>query len=319
MAQQRLRWLYLSQAVSAVVIVVLTVLVISGGSSKNSSYPLLAKRIFLDHPNDVIINFTDLRAQLQTYVTQAPEKVGVYFEYLPTGTSININGNTEFYRASLVKLPVVMRAYKYIESGDLSLDTVLTVEEKQLNRDFGSLWKRGAGTQLTVRELIKLILDNSDNTAFNVLYEKVNVQLRKDAPSGDQSADDVYDYLDIPREATGITAMITPKNYASILKSLFFSAYLPYKDSNEILSTLTQPHPENWLRSGVQSDILVADKIGAYTAEPAENHVFSDCGIIYYPQRPYILCVMVNTDDQAKAVPHIKTVSQDIFDYIKKQ
>lgn len=307
------RWLVVTQLVSFVAI---------GGLSfrlvhpRTSPYPYIAKRLFVDHPNDVIINFTDLRSQIQSYVSGSSEKIGVYFEYLPTNVSINVNGNEEFYRASLVKLPVVMRAYKYIEDGKLSLDDQLTVEEKQLNNEYGSLWKRGVGTAISVRELIRLILTESDNTAFNVLYEKVNVQLGKDLPSGDNSADDIYDYLDIPRATEGITPMISPRNYTSILKSLFFSAYVSYKNSNEILTTMTLPHTENWLRSGVRSGIPVADKIGLYNTEPEQLHVYSDCGIIFYPERTYSLCVMVNSADSQKSIAHIQHISKLVFDFI---
>lgn len=306
-----------SQGISVIIIGVLGFLLLRPQST-STSRPFIAKRLFVEHPNDVIINFTDLRDQLQAYVSAAPEHIGLYFEYLPTNVSVNNNGNDEFYRASLVKLPVIMRAYKYIEDGKLSLDEALTIEQKQINSDYGTLWKRGAGATITVRELIRLILTESDNTAFNVLYERVNVQLRQDLPSGDQSSDDVYDYLDIPREKEGITPMISPRNYTSILKSLYFSAYLNYQDSNEILSIMSEPHAENWLRSSVRPGIPVADKIGLYNAEPKNLHVYADCGIVYYPQRPYSLCIMVNTDDGTKAVPHIQAISKIVFDYIDK-
>jgi beta-lactamase class A len=310
------RWLIVTQLISLIAIAVLSFQL---ARPNTLPYPFIAKRLFVDHPNDVIINFTDLRSQIQNYVSGSSEKIGVYFEYLPTNVSINVNGNEEFYRASLVKLPVVMRAYKYIEDGKLSLDDQLTVEQKQLNNEYGSLWKRGVGTTISVRELIRLILTESDNTAFNVLYEKVNVQLGQDLPSGDNSADDIYDYLDIPRASEGITPMISPRNYSSILKSLFFSAYLSYQHSNEILSTMALPHSENWLRSGIRPGIQVADKIGLYNADDQKLHVYSDCGIVFYPERTYSLCIMVHSSNNEKSIAHIQHISKLVFDFIDKR
>lgn len=310
------RILVVAQGISLVAMGMMAIFLARSSTSTSPQYPYIAKRLFVEHPNDIIINFTVLREKLEKYTSDSKEKIGVYFEYLPTGNSININSRDEFYRASLVKLPVVMRAYKYIEEKKLSLDESLTIEEKQLNRQFGTLWKRGAGSTITVRELIKYILDDSDNTAFNVLYEKVNVQLGQDAPSGDKSSDDIYDYLDIPRAATGITPMISPKNYTSILKSLFFSAYLTFHDSNEILKIMTEPHSENWLRAGVRAGVPVANKIGVYELDPVENHVYADCGIVFYPQRTYSLCVMVNSNDGIQAIEHIQNISQIVFTYL---
>lgn len=311
------RWIKIGFCTSLIVIAFLSGVLLYPDKS-NTKHPYIAKRLFVSNPNDIIINFTDLRTSLRSYVEASPEKIGVFFEYLPTGVTINVNGNDDFFRASLVKLPVVMRAYKFIETKQLSLDDVLTIEEKQLNKDFGTLWQRGAGTQLTVRELIRLILDDSDNTAFNVLYERVNVQLLQNAPNDDQAADDVYDYLDIPRAAEGITPMVTPRNYTSILKSLYFSAYLPFDSSNEILQTMTAAHSEKWLREPIPETIPVANKIGAYIAEPENFHVFSDCGIIYYPERPYTLCVMVNSDQQSPSEEHIRNISRLVYDYLQK-
>lgn len=312
------RWLIISQVLSLAAIGVLAFLLFRT-SATSETYPYIAKRLFTQHPNDTLINFTNLRSSLKSYVDQSPEKIGLYFEYLPTGVSITIGGGTEFYCASLVKLPVVMRTYAFIEQGKLSLDDVLTVEQKQIDRNFGSLWKRGPGIKLTIRELIKFILDDSDNTAFNVLYEKVNVQLLQDQPSGNHASDDVYDFLDIPRAAQGITPMITPKNYTSILKSLFFSAYLSYRDSNEVLKIMTQPHAKNWMRAAIRSDIPVADKIGVYDVEPKNLQVFADCGIIYYPERAYTLCVMVNSPDAQASIGHIQDISRQVFTFIDRQ
>ena len=312
------RTLLITQILSLVVIGILAVTNNRSNLNENGNYPFLAKRLFLNHPNDIIINFTPLRDQLETYIAAQKEQIGVYFEYLPTGTSININGKEEFYRASLVKLPVVMRAYKYIEAGMLSLDDVLTIEQKQLNKEYGDVWKQGVGTKITVRDVIQAILVKSDNTAFNVLYEKVNVQLRNDLPSGDLSADDVYDYLDIPHNTGSISPMITPKNFTSILKGLYFSSYLSYLHSNEILNSLTQPRTEDWIRSAVPSTIRVADKIGVYTAEPAAQHVYADCGIIYYPERSYSLCIMIRSDNATTAVPQIHDISKKVYEYIQQ-
>jgi beta-lactamase class A len=284
--------------------------------TENGQYPFIARRLFLEDPNDVLINFSPLRDDLRTYLAGLSDRTGVYFEYLPTGLSINAQGNDEFFRASLAKLPAVMRAYKFLEEERLSFDETLTLTEEQLDDGYGDLWQRGAGATLTVREAVTLILTHSDNTAFNALHERVNVQLLQDQPDGDQSIDDVYDYLDIPRAAEGVTPMISPKNYSSILKSLFFSAYLTYEHSNDILETLTGRLTEQWLRGPIPASIRVANKIGVYDVEPETLHVYADCGIVYYPSRPYILCIMVNSSDGEHSSTIIEDVSRMVYQYV---
>src|SRR3989344_1414497 len=138
------------------------------------SYPYLARRIFNENPNDIIINFTDLRQSLREYIGEQNEKIGIYFEYLPNGNSIGINEKEPFFRASLVKVPAVMRAYKLIEEGKLKKNDILTIERVHIDPTYGDLWKRGAGTKITVGEAIRLSISESDNTAYEVKNDRVN-------------------------------------------------------------------------------------------------------------------------------------------------
>ena len=87
--------------------------------SLHKNYPYLSKRIFVENQNDVLISFTKLRSLLKSYVAAIPMKTGVYFEYLPSSTSIGINEKEQFIPASLIKIPIVMAIYKKIESGKL--------------------------------------------------------------------------------------------------------------------------------------------------------------------------------------------------------
>ena len=135
-------------------------------------YPLLSKLIFTVNPNDIIVNFIPLRTALNDYVSQQDNKVGVYFEYLPSGTSISANGATEVKLASLSKVPLAMSIFKKIERGNLSLTDTLTVKKENLDQKFGNLWEKWEGAQLSVVELVRLALAESDNTAYNIRFSQ---------------------------------------------------------------------------------------------------------------------------------------------------
>src|SRR3989344_519552 len=284
---------------------------------KKVDYPFLARRIFAENPNDIIVNFVPLRRELSEYIASQPEKIGVSFEYLPTGLGIGINDRESFFRASLVKVPGVMSAYKLIEEGKLSKDEQLTLEEYHLDSTYGTLWQRGTGATLSVEEAITFTLVESDNTAYEVLNERINGILLADIGK-EQNIDDVYDYLDIPRDNEGLTQEITPRNYSSILPSLFFSAYLTYEDSNEVLEILTQTTYDKGISRPLPDDVKVAHKFGIHNIESEEKFaVHSDCGIVYLPLRPYILCVMVASGNQESTSQYMQDISQKIFNFVK--
>lgn len=287
-------------------------------TGSQSQYPYLAKRIFLDDPNDTIINFIDLREKLINKSKEIPEKNGIYFEYLPTGVNIGVNEKDEFYRASLIKLPLVIRAYKMMEDGSIKKDEILKVRRDLLDSSYGDLWKQGGGTDISLSDVINLILTKSDNTAYNILLDRVNQVLKEKNANSEKGISEVYDFFDIPKADSENNFRVTPKSYASILKSLYFASYLNYQSSNEIIDILTKSTFTNSLSKYLPASIKVAHKNGSYDVVGDEKDVHSDCGIVYVPERAYLLCIMVNSSDEQKSFKYIADVSKIVYDYVSK-
>lgn len=315
-------WLSMKQSTSTWFIGIalalsLGVNVVNATTATEKKYPLLAKRLFIANPNDIIINFAPLRAQLREYINKQPEKIGVYFEYLPTGTSINVNGDEDFFRASLIKLPGIMRTYKLIEDGKILKTDVIEITPTDINPLFNSKEKLIPGSRRTVKELIELSLRESNNTAYQAIFTYTNNKILGATGNDEQNIRDIYDYLDIPRAENGETQFISPKNYSSVLKSLYFSSYLSYENSSEILKHLIESSFDDWLPEPLPENTLVAHKFGIYSLEkPVKAQVHSDCGIIYENKRPYELCVMVNSSDTKSSAKHIQTISKLVHGYV---
>lgn len=277
-------------------------------SSQNVIYPFLSKRIFSENQNDILISFTELRTQLRKYSASLPYKTGVYFEYLPSGTSIGVNEKEQFIPASLIKVPIVMAVYKKIEAGKLKKNDFISLEERFKDKTSGTLWQKANGTKLAVQDAIYKTLDDSDNTAKNILLSL----LSKDELGF------VFDSLDLDVSPTAEEeAVITPKNYSSILRSLYLSSYLNQTYSNEILETLSQSNNDMRLRSGIPNDVIVASKYGISYGANLKRSVYSDCGIIYLPKRPYLLCVMSEADE-ATAYAIMKSYAEITYNFVSK-
>jgi beta-lactamase class A len=252
-----------------------------------------------------LINFVDLRSKLRSYHAHTQEPLGIYFEYLPSGVSIGIDEKQTFVLASLLKVPMVMGVYKHMENHEITRDTVLTVEQSDIDPFFGDLWKRGLGVKLTVDELIKLSLIDSDNTAQKLLF--------RTSPA--LTIENVFDSLDIPKERNDDLPVVSPKNYSSILRSLYLSSYLSREHSNEILDILTRTKFNDKLPAQLPPNIKVAHKIGVHLDKNSSASIYTDCGIVYVPKRPYILCIMVKSDEKT-ATKDISEISKIVFDYV---
>ncbi len=272
-----------------------------------SDYPYLSRRIFTEDPADLILNFIGLRTELKQYIQPLNSKVGLYFEYLPSGVSIGINEKQEFRLASLAKVPTIMAIYKQIALGNLKRTDTFTINQNHIDKTFGTSWKKGAGATISVDEAIKFTLIESDNTTHNLLLAHL-------LPG---ALNDVYDSFDIAYSSIGNFPAISAKNYSSILRSLYLAAYLPKAFSNEILSTLTQTIFKDKIPAGVPETIPIAHKIGVVEKIDPKDSFFTDCGIIYVPKRPYILCIIVNGSNQ-NAQTYMKEISSIVYRYISK-
>lgn len=268
-------------------------------------YPLLSKRILHEFPQDILINFLDLRNELRNEVAPYGDQFGFYFEYLPTGTSIGVNEKVEFHAASLFKVPVVMAYYKQKERLQMTSDPEVEVKEEYLDSGFGTLYKKGAGHKIKMSEAVRLSLEESDNTAAKLIAS--NVQ--------EIDFDEVYSGVDIDLLTDEDGAIMTAKNYSSILKALYFSAVLEKEHSSEILDYLTKSKFDDKLVAGVTPGTVVSHKIGDFIDQDTGEKAYMDCGIVYVPRRPYLLCMVSKGDEETGRV-RMSQVSKIIYDYV---
>lgn len=272
----------------------------------HSKYPYLSQRVFVENPKDFLTNFMPLRNALQVYITaNGVDKISVYFEYLPSGTSVGVNDRKVFQIASLIKVPVVLAVYKQIEEGKLFEDQLLIVTEGNIDKRFGDLWKKGAGTKVTVKEAVDLALKESDNTAASLLLDTV----------GDEALTNVFTNLEIDYLKEKRLTLISAKGYSSVFRTLYLSSYLKFENSQKILDILTQTKFKSQLEAGVSSGTMVAHKIGTYT-DNSGSGVYSDCGNVYLANRPYFLCIMIQ-GDETYATQHMAEISTMVFKFVE--
>lgn len=267
----------------------------------NEQYPLLAKRILIENPNDIIIAFNPLRKKIREKTETWGESFALYFEYLPTGVSIGVNEKLEFSPRSLIKVPIVMALYRYQERVGLAIDGELEIKSSQLDNRFGDLWKRGAGAKISLQDAVTLALTESDNTAANILSDAIPLVDYKE----------IYEGLDINFPEDNTELKLSAKQYASVLKALYFSSLLSKENSQKILGLLTHTVFTDKLSFPISKDILVAHKVGNLADE-----LFQDCGIIYLPQRQYLLC-MISQSTESEARSRMQLISREIFNYLQ--
>lgn len=280
----------------------------SGESSQtNNDYPLLSQRIFTDNPNQVILNFSTLRQDLRNYFEENDLRGTLYFEYLPTGTSVRAGSEDQEVIASLIKVPAAMELYKAYELGLLDINATVAIKEDWIDKNFGNLHEKGAGYELTIREAAEIMLKESDNTALYAVVSQTEGLL--------SPTDSVIDALDMDFSLDSERVLrMNARSYSSILKCLYFSCYISYEHSQDILQMLTQTTFTTRLPAGIDDkDIKIAHKYGTY-----QNAVQNDCGIIYLPGKHYLLCMMIEGVNNGTTNSYFREVSEIVYKFVKQ-
>ena len=275
------------------------------------NYPLLSKRLANEDHNDILIDFDPLRKDLREYLSTLTAPHSFYFEYLPTGTSIRDGDNNDFVGASLMKTPIVMSLYKAAELEKVSLDKKVTVLKSDISNDnlFGNVEGLKVGQEITLKEAARRALVESDNTSASIVYrESIDLLAPKE-----QAINNLDIEIELKEaESGGEYVLISARSYSSILKCLYLACYLSNDSSQEILKSLSESKTEERIRAGVPKSIRVANKIGSFS-----DQTQSDCGIVYEPNRPYLICLMVQKS--AVNISEVfKKVSELAYDYVKQ-
>ena len=91
------------------------------------------------------------------------------------GELFSHNGDRRFRAASTIKVPIMIEAYRQIEQGAFSLDDQYRLRDEDRVPGSGVLGHLHAGLDLTVADLLYLMITVSDNTATNLIIDRVGL------------------------------------------------------------------------------------------------------------------------------------------------
>jgi beta-lactamase class A len=256
-----------------------------------------------------IINFQPVKDKLMSVKTKYSETSYIYFSYLNNAAWVGLGEKEKFIAASTIKVPLAMSIYKAVEEGKLSLSDEYTLQESDLDDRFGELYKDEVDKTFTIQELLRIMLEQSDNTATRALINVMKERRITDLFS------EVYDFMGWEYDKSAGPGLdylnINLKTLSNMFLALYNATYVNIEHSEQILEHLDNSPFDNQITAGVPKQVPVAHKIGVN----APNNSYSDCGIVYAPNRHYILCLaFLGTEDRANNF--MSEVSKEIYQYV---
>ena len=231
----------------------------------------------------------------------APGRVSLYFK--PLGgrdEPIVWNADMPLVAASIIKLPVMIEAFRQIEAGLLDENRLYELRPEHKLPPCGVLTFLHDGLNVSLMDLVTLMIIVSDNTATNMLIDivgmdNVNATLRACGAKGTVLRRRLFD-----REASarGIQNEITARDIALLLEGLHAGTIVSPAASRRMLAILRAQQLNGKFPFYLDCDI--AHKTGE------DEGITHDAGIIYAP-RPFVLCMFSNQTD----VPAFERLMQD--------
>ena len=98
---------------------------------------------------------------------------GIYVKCLETGEEIALDADREMDTMSTIKIPLMVEALEQVKAGRFRLSDRYTLAKEDVLSGTGVLRYMDPGAVISVKDLITLMINVSDNTATDVLYRMV--------------------------------------------------------------------------------------------------------------------------------------------------
>jgi beta-lactamase class A len=245
--------------------------------------------------------------------------MGVAIEDLTSGQKFFLRDDEVFPQASSIKIAVLAELYHQAQlsaegaAGKAKLSDLYTVNASDLVPDSDIMEGLTPSiTRITNRDLATMMVAVSDNSATNVLIDRI----------GMENVNGLMDSLglthtrlrrkmmDVKAASEGRENVSTPREMMTLLEQIYRGKILNKEMTKDFLKMLST-HKESFIPRDLPDGVRAANKPGELEA------VRTDSGIVFAQNRPYIICVMTtylrNERDGEDAIARISSAAYRMF------
>jgi N-acyl-D-amino-acid deacylase len=239
-------------------------------------------------------------------------RLGLYAKDLTTGEELSLRADEVFPQASSIKIPILVELHRQAKEGKLDLDDLRVIHDDEQIGGSGILGRlRSESSRFSLRDLATLMILESDNTATNVLLDRVGLESvnRTLEGWGFGKTRVRRRMMDAAAQARGEENVSTPREAARLLEGLFRDEFLPRSTSLDVLATLKRKKPGP-IAAALPPGTVVANKTGSIPG------VACDVGIVYRPRHPFALAVMTAGSASGRGEAAITEVARIVWDHL---
>lgn len=254
-----------------------------------------------------------LQGEIYQILGNESEKYSVYFSLVDEKTAPLIINNRARRSASMIKVFIMAYAMEMAKENKISLDAVIKLKESDKVGGAGIIsgWKNG--TEISIRDLVRLMITESDNTATNILIRYLGMDNINSYISANG-----YNETVLRREMMDLAAVAAGReNYTSVNDlGRFFSKVANHncvgQDYDELMMEILLQQTDTEVFPAAVPDVRIAHKTGEL------DNLYDDGGIVFKANEPFVVVIMNDDIVRGRAVAQMRQIFSSCYVHAAK-
>ena len=253
-----------------------------------------------------------LSSQLNKLFEKVNSKYSLVVKNYKTNETLSINATEKAPSASIIKLFILGKAFQLVEKGELDLNEMITVERDE-KVSFSIVSVLESIQSYSIKDLLTLMIIQSDNTATNVIIDKLGIEdinyfISEQGFKNTVLARKMMDFEAIKKGKENYTCA---EDVALLFDKLYHGRFINEEYDDLMMQILKLQLDNSMMRMDLPDDLVIAHKTGDLDC------LKHDTGIVYHDKIGDYVFVMLTyeaeSDSYARSL--IASVSKATYEY----
>lgn len=280
-------------------------------------YHYINPLVLIDNSSIFYEELNPLKTKVAEYInkeihSRQAERASFYFRNVDSSIWTGVNQDDKFVPSSILKIATMMAYLRIAEGNPVVMSRKLRYQKSSTDKQNYPPDIELEDGYYSIGQLLGQSIIESDNTAERALSAPVLSELTG-----------LYKVLRLPLPPAKLNDYMSPRDVSNMFRALYSSTYLLNTYSEQVLEFLTRTNFVKGITQGVDPSIKIAHKFGEHTIyypdyKGQPDYQLHDCGIVYYPGKPYFICIMTEGKNLSNLESIIGNISSIVFEYVKK-